>query len=186
MDLLPPRPGTYFCFFSAGLRICYHAFNISKMILVVRLPNDQSSTNLERAEQRLVHAHHGARIVELATVVWRAEQSYELALGEEFVAVLNDLMRTADQVHIVFLEEARDNIGAKGETDTSVVFTPTSDVLIGVRPQQIAEQAAVGDLCSTISTYRVVPRANPEGPGLAGRKKRGTWIEMKNIHQWVA
>lgn len=22
MDLLPPRPGTYFCFFSAGFRIC--------------------------------------------------------------------------------------------------------------------------------------------------------------------
>lgn len=55
-------------------------------------------------------------------------------------------MRTTNQVHIVFLEEAGDNVGAKGETDTSVIFAPTGNVFVGVGPQKIAEQTTVGDL----------------------------------------
>jgi hypothetical protein len=72
-------------------------------------------TNLERAKQALVDAHHSTRVVEFAAVVRRAEQSHKLPLGEELVAVLDDLMRTADQVHVVFLKESRHDVWSEGE-----------------------------------------------------------------------
>jgi hypothetical protein len=47
-------------------------------------------------------------------------------------------MRSTDQVHVVLLEETRNDIGSESEGDTSVIFAPPCDVLVGVRPQQIA------------------------------------------------
>ena len=103
-------------------------------------------TNLEGAEQTLVNAHHGTSIVKLSTVVGSTEQGNQLALGEEFVAVLDDLVGTADEIHVVLLEESRDNVGAESERDTTVVLAPASDVLIRVRPQEIAQESTIGDL----------------------------------------
>jgi len=53
-------------------------------------------TNLEGAEQTLVDAHHGTGVVELATVVGGTEESDKLALGEELITVLDNLVGTAD------------------------------------------------------------------------------------------
>lgn len=103
-------------------------------------------THLERAKQALVYAHHGSSIVELSAVVGCAEQGNKLALGEEFVAVLDDLMGTADQVHVVLLQEAGNNVRTKGEGNTSVVFAPASNIFVWVRPQKVAKKTAVGDL----------------------------------------
>ena len=89
---------------------------------------------LERTQQALVNAHHRTGIVKLATVIGRAEQGDELPLGEELVSVFHNLMGTADQVHIVLLQEARHNIGAECKRYTTIVLTPARDVLIGVRP----------------------------------------------------
>lgn len=102
--------------------------------------------NLEGAEQALVDTHHGASIVELAAVVGCAEQGDELALGEELVAVLDDLVGTTDEVHVVLLQEAGNDIGTKGEGDTTVVFAPASYVLVGIGPEQVTEETAVGNL----------------------------------------
>ena len=55
-------------------------------------------------------------------------------------------MRTADEVHVVLLQEAGDHIWTERERDTAVVLRPTSDVLVRVRPQQIAQEAAIRDL----------------------------------------
>lgn len=57
-------------------------------------------------------------------------------------------MSTAYQVHVVFLEKSRDNIWAEGEGNTTIVFTPASDVFVGVGPQQITEKTTVRDLRS--------------------------------------
>jgi len=57
--------------------------------------------NLEGAHQGLVHSHHGTCIIELSTVVGSTEQSHELSLSEELVAVFHDLMGSADEVHLV-------------------------------------------------------------------------------------
>jgi hypothetical protein len=55
-------------------------------------------------------------------------------------------VRSADQIHVVFLEESRNYVGPKCEGYASVVFAPASDVFVGVRPQKVAEQTAVGNL----------------------------------------
>ena len=89
-------------------------------------------THLEGAEQALINAHHGTGVVELAAVVRSAEQRDELALREELVAILDNLVGTADKVHIVLLEEPRDDIRAKGERYTAVVLGPASNVLIRI------------------------------------------------------
>lgn len=102
--------------------------------------------NLEGAQQALVHTHHCASVVELSAVVGRREQRDQLTLAKELVAVLDDLVSSADQIHVVLLQETRYNVGAEGEGDTAIVFAPACDVLIRIRPEQIAEKTAVGDL----------------------------------------
>jgi hypothetical protein len=104
------------------------------------------STNLEGAKQALVHTHHGTGVVKLATVVRSAEQRNELTLRKELVAILDDLVGTTYEVHIMFLEEPGNDIGAKGEGDTAIVLAPARDVLVRIRPKKIAEQAAVRNL----------------------------------------
>ena len=69
-----------------------------------------------------------------------------MTLGEELVAVLNDLMSTTDEVHVVLLQETRYYVWAEREADTSIVLTPTGDVLIRIGPQQIAEKSAIRNL----------------------------------------
>ena len=56
-------------------------------------PRKQSATTpyLEGAHESLVHAHHGAGVVELPAVVGGREQCDELPLGEELVAVFYHL-----------------------------------------------------------------------------------------------
>lgn len=63
-------------------------------------------TYLERAQQTLVYAHHGACIVEFAAVIWCAKERDQLPLGEELVTVFHDLMCATNKVHIVLLQEA--------------------------------------------------------------------------------
>ena len=104
---------------------------------------------LERAHEGLVNAHHGPSVVKLAAVVGGAEESHKLALGEELVTVLDNLVGTADEVHIMLIEESGNDIGAECERDTTVVFAPSCDVLVGVGPEQVAKQAAVGDLAAS-------------------------------------
>jgi len=50
--------------------------------------------DLERTHQRLIDTHHGAGVVELSAVVRRREQSHQLTLGKELIAVLNHLSIT--------------------------------------------------------------------------------------------
>jgi hypothetical protein len=108
------------------------------------------STYLERAQQTLIDAHHRTRVVELSAVVWRTEKCDELTLREELVAVFYDLVSTADEIHVVLLQETRHDVGTEGKANTSVVLAPPSDVLVGVGPQQIAEETAVGNLDSSV------------------------------------
>lgn len=114
--------------------------------------------NLERAEQTLVDTHHGTRIVELPAVVRCTKQGNELAFGEELVSVLDHLMGTADEVHVMFLQEAGNHVRAKGEADTSVVFAPASDVFVGVRPQEITQKTTVRDVSWSHDTADLLHR----------------------------
>lgn len=53
-------------------------------------------------------------------------------------------MGSADQIHVVFMEEFGDYFGAKSEADSSIVLAPAHRVLIGVRPQQVAQESLIG------------------------------------------
>ena len=50
-----------------------------------------SYADLEWTHERLVDAHHGSGIVELAAVVGCGEQRYQLTLGEELIAIFDHL-----------------------------------------------------------------------------------------------
>lgn len=54
-------------------------------------------------------------IVKFTAVVGRGEQGHQLALGKELISVLDDLMRTANQVEFVFPQEFRDDLQGKKE-----------------------------------------------------------------------
>lgn len=77
---------------------------------------------LERAHERFVYAHHAAGIVKLAAVVGSRKQSHQLALGEEFVTVLNHLMSPANQVQVVAVEELADHISSECEGDSTIIL----------------------------------------------------------------
>jgi len=94
--------------------------------------NGATKTNLEGTQQTLIDAHHSTGIVKLAAVVGRAEERDQLALGEELVTVFDYLVSSANQIHVVLLEESRDDVGTKSKRDTTVVFAPTRDVLVRI------------------------------------------------------
>ena len=86
-------------------------------------------------------------------------------------------MGAADKVHVVFLQEARYYIWAECERNTTVILTPSSDILIGVGPQKIAEQSAIGDLVALCVNVWV----QAERPALLTWEARET--TGRNIHQ---
>lgn len=128
---LPRPPYTYFCFFSAGFRIWGRKGRLAKIRCLVI---GQSATYLERTQQTLVDTHHGACIVEFTTIVGRAKERDKLSLREEFVTVFYNLMRSADKVHVMLLQESGYNVGTKRERYATVVFAPSCNVFVGVRP----------------------------------------------------
>ena len=109
---------------------------------------------LERTQQALVHTHHCPRIVEFSTVVGCTEQCDQLSLGEELVAILNHLMRATDEIHVMFLQETRDDVGPEREGHAAIIFAPASDVFVRVGPQQVAEKSAVRDLERSVPRWK--------------------------------
>lgn len=51
-----------------------------------------------------------------------------------------DLVRSADEVQVVAVEELADHVGPEGEGHAAVVLSPALNVLIRVRPQQVTQQ----------------------------------------------
>lgn len=54
-----------------------------------------------------------------------------------------DLMGPTNEVHVVFVKELGDHVGAKGEGDATVVLSPAQHIFVWVGPQQVAEEALV-------------------------------------------
>ncbi len=52
-------------------------------------------------------------------------------------------MRSAKQVDVMFFAESCHNVVSESETYASVVLSPTRNVLIGVRPEQVAQKSSV-------------------------------------------
>lgn len=58
-------------------------------------------------------------------------------------------MRSADEVHVVFVQELGNNIRAEGEGDTTVIFAPARHVFIRVSPQQVTQQPLIRHICGS-------------------------------------
>merc|ERR1712187_160523 len=56
-------------------------------------------------------------------------------------------MCSNDEIHILFLEKAAYDVWSKYERNTTVIFLPTCNVLVGVGPQKIANQTCVWHVC---------------------------------------
>ena len=98
----------------------------------------------ETAHERVIDRHQCTAVVELSAIVWRTEDGAKLSAAEELVAVLDDLMCSANKIYIVFLEELLDDGLAKRVRDTAVVLSPTRLSFLRVRPKQVAEKAIFG------------------------------------------
>lgn len=61
-------------------------------------------------------------------------------------------MRSTDQIHVVLLQEARDNVRPECEGDATVIFAPTRNVLVRIRPEQVTQETTIGDLVLSVSS----------------------------------
>ena len=100
----------------------------------------------ETAHERVINGHQRTAVVELSAIVWRTEDGAKLSAAEELVAVLDDLMRSANKIYIVFLEELLDDGLAKRVRNTAVVLAPTRLSFLRVGPKQVAEKAILRNL----------------------------------------
>lgn len=95
------------------------------------------------AHQLFVDDRGGCGVIPLTVVAWRGEDSDEAAVGEELVAVLDDLVRTANQNKVMLLIEFLHDVRSEGVTNSALVLTPSSNVLVGITPKKITEQSVV-------------------------------------------
>jgi hypothetical protein len=98
---------------------------------------------LEAAHHVLIYFHHSCRVVKFSAVVWRRKECHKLAISKKLIAIFNDLVSATNQVDVIFLDEFVHDVFSEGEGDTSVVVTPIVDLLVGVGPQKVAQQASV-------------------------------------------
>lgn len=69
-------------------------------------------------------------------------------------------MSSAYQIHVVFLQKSGDDIRSERERYTSIVFTPASDILVRIRPQEIAEKTAIRNLNLSVEVLAMLTQEN--------------------------
>ena len=60
-------------------------------------------------------------------------------------------MRATDQIHVVLLQEARDDVRPERERYATIILTPSGDVFVGIGPEEIAEKSTIGNLGRCVS-----------------------------------
>jgi len=58
-------------------------------------------------------------------------------------------MRSANQVYIMLLREGRHYFLSKCERYSTIVLGPALDIFVGIGPEEVAEEAGVGDVGGT-------------------------------------
>ena len=102
--------------------------------------------NLERTHETFVYRHERRRIVKLSAVIGCGKERHQLAAGKEFVTVFDYLMGPANEIEIVFVQKGIYNVFAKGEGNTPIVFSPSIDFLVGITPNDVAQQTRIGNV----------------------------------------
>ena len=94
----------------------------------------------------LIDLHHSCQVTATVAVVRRREDCDELLLGEELIAVLNDLMSAPDEIQLVFDQKRKDDLLTEDIADSSFGLAPHFDRGFGVGPQKVAQQSGVGNV----------------------------------------
>lgn len=113
---------------------------------------------VEFATQVLVDFHDGRVIVELAAVVWGAEDRYELTTSEKLVSLFNDLVCSTHKVDIMFFAKSPNDILSKNVGNASVVGRPAVD-LIRISPEQIAQDSLIRHVLWPVDSINLSKRA---------------------------
>lgn len=93
--------------------------------------------------QVLVYYHYCSGVVPLAIIVWGRENCNQISICKKFVTIFNHLMRSANQIKIMFVIELFDNILPEGVGDAPLVFAPGSNIFVRVTPEEVAKQAVI-------------------------------------------
>lgn len=112
--------------------------------------------HFEGAAETVVDDQHSARVVEFVAVVWCRKNGHEFAPGEEFVAVRDDLVCSADKIEIVRLEELVHYIRPENVGYAAVALGPTLTIGVWIRPKQIAEQTFIGYVSRSADVFDLV------------------------------
>ena len=110
------------------------------------LPLLRRLEDLKATHERLVNRHHGTSVVKLPAVVGGREQRHQLPSGEELVPILHHLVSPAHKVEVMLVQELSDNVLPEGEGHSTVILTPPVDFFVRVGPQEITQQARVGNV----------------------------------------
>ena len=104
------------------------------------------SQDRETAHKGVINRHQSARVVKFTAVVGSTEHGHKLTAAEELVAVLNNLMGSADKVDVVLFQKLLDHGLAESVRDAAIVFAPAWLTLFWVRPEQVAKQTVLRNL----------------------------------------
>lgn len=91
------------------------------------------------------------------------------------------LVRSAYEVQVVSVEELGDNVRTEREGDAPVVLPPPLGVLVGVRPEEVAQQARVwhvrwpGDRTDLVKVVQIGREPWREGDGRQSEEKAEQW-----------
>jgi hypothetical protein len=68
-------------------------------------------------------------------------------------------MSSANKVDVMLLGECRYDFLSKSERNTAIVLTPSLDILIGIRPEEVAKETGVGDISGSHNTLDLLEGA---------------------------
>lgn len=104
--------------------------------------------NLERAHEGVINTHHCSSIVKFTAIVGSTKYRHQLSAREKLIAILNNLVSSADQIQIMSSQKLRHNIFTEGKRYSAVIFTPSDNIFVRIGPQQIAKKTSVRDIYS--------------------------------------
>ncbi|GET92172.1 serine/threonine-protein phosphatase PP1, putative [Leishmania tarentolae] len=112
-----------------------------------------SGHNQEGALQFVVDGHYGSVVVKFAAVVRCREHGHKLTAREELVATLYNLMCAHNQIHVHHVQEVVHNVLTEQVAHAAVALQETTNFILRVRPQQIAQDAAIRHLARTLDVH---------------------------------
>ena len=96
------------------------------------------------AHKVLVYIHDSGIIIEVSAIVFGAENGHKLlVLSKESVAILHDLMASANQVKVEFLQKLLKLLSSENKSTASLVLFPVTGIFFRVIPEEVSNESAI-------------------------------------------